>query len=47
MRQSGYTVIELIMAFFLFVIAPMAVGVLIVRVVGIFIPPIGAVVGYL
>ena len=65
-KQMGYTVIELLMALFFFVIVPAAVigwiwnivklvgmtldpitGMLIVRVIGIFVPPLGAVVGYL
>ena len=65
-KQMGYTIIELLIGMFFFVIIPAAAwgwvwnivklvgmtldpitGMLIVRVIGIFIPPLGAVVGYL
>lgn len=64
-KQIGYTIIELLLAFFMLVILPGAVigwvwniiklcamtfdpftGLLAVRIVGIFVPPVGAVVGY-
>lgn len=65
MKQKGYTIIELLLAFFMLVIIPGAVigwvwnivklcamsfdpltGLLVVRAIGIFVPPVGAVVGY-
>lgn len=64
-KQTGYTLVEMIIGVFMFVIVPAAIwgwvwnivklvgmsmdvisGLLIVRVVGIFVPPLGAVVGY-
>ena len=64
--QKGYTLVELLVGGFIFIVLPLAVwgwvwnivkligmgldpitGLLIVRVIGIFVPPLGAVVGFI